>query len=124
LLQEYQGPYGGVPVFDKMELKGPETCNGTRDGPAPRRDRSRLPKIPEPPTFKNTIEALERAGKPLNRVFTYYGIWSSNVSSPEFREIQGELAPMISDYSSKDLTEYRSYLNASRPFMTRLKKSL
>jgi peptidyl-dipeptidase Dcp len=55
---------------------------------------------PNPPTFENTIEELERAGKPLNRAFTYYGIWSSNLSSPEFREIQGELAPKISDYSS------------------------
>ncbi|MEC7471486.1 MAG: M3 family metallopeptidase, partial [Pseudomonadota bacterium] len=31
----------------------------------------------------------------------YYGIWSSNKSSPEFREIQRELSPKLSDYRSK-----------------------
>ena len=44
---------------------------------------------------------MERAGAELNRAFTYYGIFSGNMSSPEFREIQGELVPQISEFSSK-----------------------
>ncbi|MFW6300024.1 MAG: M3 family metallopeptidase, partial [Oceanicaulis sp.] len=44
---------------------------------------------------------LERAGDDLGRVFTYYGIWSSNLSSPEFREIQREMAPRISAFYSE-----------------------
>jgi peptidyl-dipeptidase Dcp len=44
---------------------------------------------------------MERSGKVLDRVFTYYGILSSNVSSPEFRDVETELAPKISEYSSK-----------------------
>ncbi|MCM4158724.1 M3 family metallopeptidase [Antarcticibacterium flavum] len=100
LLQEYQGPYGGVPVFDEMDLK--DLKPAMEKGMALHLEEiEAIANNPEPPTFENTIEALERAGKPLNRVFTYYGIWSSNISSPEFREIQGELAPKISEYSSK-----------------------
>jgi peptidyl-dipeptidase Dcp len=100
LLQEYQGPYGGVPVFDKMELT--KLKPAIEQGMALHlKEIEAIANNPEQPTFKNTIEAMERAGKPLNRAFTYYGIWSSNISSPEFREIQGELAPKISDYSSK-----------------------
>src|SRR5690606_15224055 len=49
----------------------------------------------------NTIVALQRAGEPLDRVFTYYGIWSANLSSPEFRAIQREMAPKLSAFSSK-----------------------
>ena len=56
---------------------------------------------PAAPTFENTIVALEGAGQPLDRVFTYYGIWSSNRSSPEFREIQQRMAPKLSEYGSK-----------------------
>ena len=52
------------------------------------------------PTFENTIEEMERSGKLLNDVYSYYGILSSNMSSPEFRKIQGELAPKLSEYSS------------------------
>ena len=56
---------------------------------------------PDPPTFDNTILAMERTGDELGRVFTYYGIWSSNRSTPEFREIQQEMAPKLSEYRSK-----------------------
>jgi peptidyl-dipeptidase Dcp len=100
LLQEYQGPYGGVPVFDKMDLN--DLKPAIEKGMAMHLEEiETIANNPEQPTFENTIEAMERAGKPLNRAFTYYGIWSSNISSPEFREIQGELAPKISEYSSK-----------------------
>jgi peptidyl-dipeptidase Dcp len=53
------------------------------------------------PTFENTIEAMERSGAYLDRVFSYYGIFSSNMSSPEFREVQAVLAPKLSEFSSK-----------------------
>lgn len=100
LLAKYSGPYGGVPAFDKLELEQlqPAIELGIALHLA---EIEKIANNPQPPTFENTIEELERAGKPLNRAFTYYGIWSSNLSSPEFREIQGELAPKISDYSSR-----------------------
>jgi peptidyl-dipeptidase Dcp len=44
--------------------------------------------------------ALEKAGSTLSRVFSYWGIWSSNNNSPEFREIQKEMVPKISAFNS------------------------
>ena len=55
----------------------------------------------ETPTFENTIVELELAGAELNRAFSYYGILSGNMSSPEFREIQGELSPILAEFQSK-----------------------
>lgn len=100
LLAEYSGSYGGVPAFDKMDLDllRPAMEKGMEMHLA---EIEKIANNPSPATFENTIEEMERAGKPLNRAFTYYGIWSSNLSSPEFREIQTELAPKISEYSSK-----------------------
>ena len=43
---------------------------------------------------------MERSGKLLSDIYPYYGILSSNMSSPEFRKIQSELAPKLSEYSS------------------------
>ena len=40
---------------------------------------------PEPPTFENTIVAMERTGKSLDRVLAYYRIWRSNLSTPPTR---------------------------------------
>ncbi len=100
LLAAWEGPYGGVPAFNKMnlaELK-PAMERGMALNLA---EIDAIANNPAPPTFENTIEAMEKAGEPLNRVFTYYSIWSSNLSTPEFRKIQGELAPQISEFSSK-----------------------
>ncbi len=100
LLQDYTGPYGGVPAFDKMKVDQIESAviEGMAQG---LKDIEAIANNPEAPTFKNTIEAMERAGSSLDNVFTYYGIFSSNLSSPEFREVQGKLAPKLSEYSSK-----------------------
>ncbi|MDQ3290504.1 MAG: M3 family metallopeptidase [Bacteroidota bacterium] len=100
LLAEWTGAYGGVPAFDKMSLADLQPA--LEQGMA-----SHLAEIDviaantESPTFENTIEAMEKAGQPLNRAFEYYGIWSSNLSSPEFRKIQAVLAPQIAEYQSK-----------------------
>lgn len=100
LLQEWTGPYGGVPAFDEMELS--ELKPALEKGMELNLEEiEEIANNPEAPTFENTILAMQRAGKPLDRAFTYYGIWSSNMSSPEFREIQQDMAPKISEFSSK-----------------------
>ena len=91
--------FGGVPAFDKMSpelvkvamLKGMEVSL---------EDIDKIANNLDSPTFENTIEEMERSGKLLNDVYSYYGILSSNMSSPEFRKIQSELAPKLSEYSS------------------------
>ena len=99
LLAEWDGPFGGVPAFDEMALEHlPEAVRVGIERRAA--EYEAIATNPEPPTFENTIVAMERAGDDLGRVFVYWGIWSSNLSSPEFREIQRELAPEISAASS------------------------
>ena len=100
LLAEWTGPYGGVPAFDKMSLSDVKAA--LEKGMAINLiEIDAITINPAAPTFKNTIEAMERAGEELGRAFTYYGIWGSNMSSPEFRTIQAEMAPRISEFSSK-----------------------
>ncbi|QWG06818.1 M3 family metallopeptidase [Flammeovirga kamogawensis] len=100
LLQEWTGPYGGVPAFDKMHLS--DLKGAVEDGMEMHlQEIDIIANNTEAPSFENTIIAMEKAGKPLDRAFTYYGIWRSNMSSPELREISKELAPKISSYSSK-----------------------
>lgn len=100
LLAKWTGPYGGVPAFDKMDLADlkPAIEQGMAIQLA---EIEAIANNPAPATFANTIEPLEKAGEELNRAFTYYSIWSSNKSSPEFRAIQAELAPKISEFNSK-----------------------
>ncbi|WP_295803477.1 M3 family metallopeptidase [uncultured Microbulbifer sp.] len=100
LLAEWSGPYGGVPAFDKMKVSDlkPALEYGMAQNLA---EIDAIANNPQAPTFANTIESMERAGKALSRVFTYWGIWSGNMSSPEFRAVQAEMAPKLSAFNSK-----------------------
>ncbi len=99
LLAEWTGPYGGVPAFDRMSLDDLEPA--LEAGMAAHlAEIDQIAQNPAPPTFENTVEAMERAGEPIDRAFTYYGLWSANLSSPEFREIQGRMAPKLSAYGT------------------------
>jgi len=100
LLADWTGPYGGVPAFDRVDLAilKPALEAGMAASLA---EIDAIARNPEPATFENTILALERSGRPLDRALTYYGIWSSNLSTPEFRDVQKEMAPKLAEYRSK-----------------------
>ncbi len=100
LLAEWTGPYGGVPAFDQMNIS--DIKPAIEKGMELRlKEIDAIANAAEAPTFENTIEAMEKSGKELDRVFTYYRILSANMSSPEFREIQKEMAPKLSEFRSK-----------------------
>ena len=106
LLAPWTGPYGGTPAFDAMEIAALEPAMTL----AMDRHLAEIDAIaqdPAPPTFDNTIVAMERAGRDLSRVFTYWAIWRGNMSSPEAREIQTALAPKIAEFQSK-ITQNRA----------------
>ncbi|GIR18171.1 MAG: hypothetical protein CM15mP32_3580 [Flavobacteriaceae bacterium] len=100
LLQEWTGPYGGLPAFDQIDI------GDVQDAMVTAMDMSlaeieMIANNPDEPTFENTIEEMERSGAALDRAFSYYGILRSNISTPEFREIDVALAPQFADYSAK-----------------------
>ena len=100
LTKVWTGTYNGVPNFDEMTLEDLKPALNQ----AMAINLIEIENIANQstnPNFDNTIVALERTGKVLHRVFTYYGIWSSNLSSPEFRNIQQEMAPIMSAFFSK-----------------------
>ena len=99
LLADWTGPFGGIPTFDQMDL---DALTPALEAGMARQliEIDRIASNPEPPTFANTIVALEGAGRDLSRVSTYYGVWSSNLSTPEFREIQQEMAPRLAEFNS------------------------
>ncbi|CUH15420.1 Peptidyl-dipeptidase dcp [Jannaschia seosinensis] len=56
---------------------------------------------PEPPTFANTIEALERADALLDRVAGVFYNLAGADSTPTREKLQREMAPKLSAYSSE-----------------------
>lgn len=100
LTRAFGGAYGGVPAFTSVQLAdfAPALDAAVAEGLA---EIDAIADQSAAPTFENTILAMETQGGALDRFGTYYGIWSSNLSSPEFQEIETALVPVFSDYSAK-----------------------
>lgn len=108
LLAEWDGPYGGMPAFDQMDLA--DIRMAMEAGMAAELvEIAAIANDPAAPTFENVIAAMQRTGEPLDRAYTYYGIWSSNLSSDAFRDIQRELAPKLSAHSTKIIQNEKLY---------------
>src|SRR6185369_15701294 len=71
LLAEWEGPYGGVPPFDRVQIPlfKPALEAGMTEQLA---EIQKIANDPAPPDFENTIVALERGGEKLDRVQTLY----------------------------------------------------
>lgn len=58
---------------------------------------------PEPPTFENTIEALEFSGQTLDRISSIFFNLNSAETNDEIQKIAQEVSPMLSEFSN-DIT--------------------
>src|SRR5262245_41301477 len=69
LLAPWEGPYSGVPPFDRVrpEHLGPALEAAMAENLA---EVDRVASDPAAPTFENTIAAMERTGRTLDRVGT------------------------------------------------------
>lgn len=100
LLAEWTGDYGGLPPFDKMEIADlqPALEEAMADT---LRDLDAVANNDEPATFENTILAMERGGELMNRIGPIFGVWVSNLSTPELREVQAVMAPKLAAMQSE-----------------------
>ncbi len=96
-LAPWEGPYGGIPPFDRVKLDHLE--------PALRAamnenltEIERIANDPAPPTFGNTFEALERAGHALDRAATLYGIFTSSLSDEKVRALEERMDVLLSEH--------------------------
>jgi peptidyl-dipeptidase Dcp len=100
LLAPWTGPYGGVPPFDhvKVEHLKPALEAAMAEQLA---EVERIANDPAAPTFENTLAALERSGRTLDRVGTIYGIYSNTMSTPDFQKVEEEMAPKLAAFSDQ-----------------------
>jgi peptidyl-dipeptidase Dcp len=100
LLAKWSGAYGGVPAFDqfKVEHFKPALEASIEEN---RRELAAIANNPEAPTFENTLAALEDSGRKYSDVGTFYGIWSTTLSGPEFQALEREMAPRLAAFEDE-----------------------
>src|ERR1700761_2830415 len=100
LLMPWTGPEGGVPPFDKVKVSDFKPALEAAMA-ANLAEIDAIAKNPAPPTFENTILALERSGRTLNRVMSVYGVWSSTMSDANFQAVEREMQPKLAAFSDR-----------------------
>ena len=100
LLKEWTGPYEGVPAWDKVKVaEFPAAFQAAMHDS--RAEFEAMLEVAAPITFENTITASELSGDKIGRLFSIWGVHSSNLSSPEVRKIQAEWEPKVSAFFSE-----------------------
>ena len=93
LLQAWTTPFG-VPPFS--EIRPEHFLPAIRAGvDEQRREIDAIAANPEPPTFANTIEAMENAGELLARVSPVFSNMQSSNTNDQLQAINREVAPLL-----------------------------
>jgi peptidyl-dipeptidase Dcp len=100
LLETWSGPYHGVPAFDRYRVDQFEPALEAAMAEQ-LAEIERIAKDEARPTFENTIAALERSGKTLQRVVSVYGVYSSTLATPEFQAVEQKMAPRLAAFQDR-----------------------
>jgi peptidyl-dipeptidase Dcp len=108
LIAPWAGPYGGVPPWDRM---APEHFPGAFEA-AIAEQRDEIDAIvvnPGPPTFDNTIAAMERAGSMLDRLQRMFAVARESVTNAAYQALEREWQPKLAAASDEVLLNNRLF---------------
>src|SRR5688572_5490262 len=119
----WPGPFGGVPPLDRVRVPDfkPALESAMAECLA---EIDAIAACAEPPTFENTLAAMERAGRSLDRAGTIYGIWSSTMGTPDFQQVELEMEPRLAEFGDKIVQNERLFKRLSAVYESRDKARL
>jgi peptidyl-dipeptidase Dcp len=118
VLAPWKGPYGGVPPFDAVAVSQL----------APALDAAMAQQLaaidaiagdPAAPTFENTLAAMERSGRALERAMSIYGVYSTTLSTPEFQAVEREVEPKLAAFQDRITQNERLFARISAVYEAR-----
>ena len=123
LLAPWSGPYGGIPPFDKVRVADfkPALEAGMVQELA---DVERIANNPAPPSFENTIAALERSGRTLDRVNRIYRTYLSTLNDADVQAVEQEMAPKLAAHADQITQNTRLYTRIAAVYSKRQSSGL
>jgi peptidyl-dipeptidase Dcp len=94
LTEPWRGPWGGVPPWDEIRLDHFPAAFEEAIA-LQRAEVQAIGRDGAPPTFENTIVALERVGRTLDRVQVAFSVMVENMSSPAYQELDRQWSPRL-----------------------------
>ena len=109
LLKDFAGSFDGVPQWDRVKPAQFDQAFAFAIAEQSREIKA-ITANPAAPSFANTIEPLQKAGERLGRVGTYFGLMTSNVTTPEYQALDKVWSPKLS--AASDAIRFDSKLFA------------
>ena len=123
LLAPWSGPYGGVPPFDKVRT----AALGLALESAMKTHLTELDAIARDsaaPNFENTIAALERSGRALDRAATIYGIYSATMSDATVQKVERDIEPKLAAHRDRIAQNAKLFARIAKVYEARDKSGL
>ncbi len=100
MLDDWTGPHGGYPPFNKVTVAAmkPAILKGMD---LQRAEIKAIASSKAPPTFENTLAALEESGRPLTRVSRLFNIWTSTLNDQAMQKVEAEMNPVFAAFGDE-----------------------
>jgi peptidyl-dipeptidase Dcp len=117
-LRAWTGPYGGVPPWDKLDIKTfPKSFElGLQLMLA---EVDVIAENPEPPTFANTVLALENIGRHQDRAETVFAVMTSNLNQPDVQAVDKEWSPKLAAAADKVTFNAKLFARVAKVYAAR-----
>jgi len=118
LLPSWSGPFGGVPPFDQVQVGHfrPALEEAMAEQLA---EIERIADDGSAPTFENTIAALERTGRTLDRVMRVYGVYATTMLSDAFQAVEREMEPKLAAFRDRIIQNEKLFKRISAVYDAR-----
>ncbi len=113
----------GVPPYDRIRPDHYEPAFDLAIAEA-RAENERIANDPAAPTFENTIEAMERAGRLLSRVASTFFTVASADATPANQAIQKNVAPKLARLSNEMMLDQNLFQRVDTLYNTRAELGL
>jgi len=98
LIDPWTGPFGGVPPWHRVQVDAFRDAFDQAIGQADAEIEA-IAQNPQPPTFANTILALDRAGETLRRLETLFDVHSANLNLGPIPDIERAVSPKLAAHA-------------------------
>lgn len=123
LVAPWAGPYGGVPPFDRVRTAdfGPALDAAMDEQLAA---IARIVADPAVPSFGNTIAALERSARTMQRVQAVYDVYSGCMSDDALRAVEREMAPRLAAFADRIVQDEKLFARIAAVYEARDRSGL
>ena len=118
LLSPWTGPWGGVPPFGSFKA---QDFRGALESAMAEslQEVEQIAAQPSPPTFENTIVALERSDRTLDRVTSLYGVYTSTMNDEQMQAVEREMAPKLAAFFDQVIQNSRLFARVAAMYEVR-----